>query len=135
MTIVLGVNYSHDSSAALAIDGEIISAIEEERLNGIKHTRVFPTNAIAKCLDMSGLSVSDIDILATPLESPQYKTYEVIEKIKDEIGYDGYVQFHQHHLCQRDPNLLNHLYMYQNYYPNHHHQSHLNLQDQVANHH
>jgi carbamoyltransferase len=99
MNIVLGVNYSHDSSAALAINGEIISAIEEERLNGIKHTRVFPTKAIVKCLDMSGLSVSDIDILATPLESPQYKTDEVIKIIKDQIGYDGYVQFYQHHLC------------------------------------
>ena len=34
---VLGVNLSHDASAALLRNGELVCAIAEERLNRLKH--------------------------------------------------------------------------------------------------
>ena len=41
--IILGLNYYfHDSTACIIKDGKLIAAIEEERLNRDKHTRVFP---------------------------------------------------------------------------------------------
>ena len=44
---ILGINHDmYITSAALIIDGKIIAACAEERLNRDKLTRVFPTNAI-----------------------------------------------------------------------------------------
>ena len=38
MSIILGLNCNHaDSSACLIKDGELIIAIEEERINRLKH--------------------------------------------------------------------------------------------------
>jgi carbamoyltransferase len=42
---------NHDSAAALVRDGEILVAIEEERLNRIKHSNYFPSLSIQYCLD------------------------------------------------------------------------------------
>jgi carbamoyltransferase len=48
---ILGLNAFHgDSSAALLTDGHLISAIEEERLNRIKHWAGFPSLAAQACL-------------------------------------------------------------------------------------
>ncbi len=60
--VVLGLNYgSHDTSACLMIDGELIAACEEERFNKQKHTKEFPINAINDCLKQSNLLINDID--------------------------------------------------------------------------
>jgi carbamoyltransferase len=48
---ILGLNAFHgDASAALLVDGELTSAVEEERLNRIKHWAGFPRLAIDACL-------------------------------------------------------------------------------------
>lgn len=70
---ILGINAAyHESSAALLVDGQLIAAIEEERLNRIKHAKParidnpdeLPVLAVNTCLNMAGLSLSDIDIIA-----------------------------------------------------------------------
>jgi carbamoyltransferase len=51
---ILGINIaSHDTSAALIVDGKLICAFEEERFNKKKHTHAFPINAIKECLKVS----------------------------------------------------------------------------------
>lgn len=54
----------HDSSAAIVVDGEIIAAVEEERLTRYKHNTSFPENAIRYCLSEAGATLSDVDIVA-----------------------------------------------------------------------
>lgn len=54
----------HDASAAILRDGEIVAAIEEERLSRVKHTSAFPLRAIAHCLDAAGARLGDCDIIA-----------------------------------------------------------------------
>lgn len=67
--IILGLNYYfHDSSAALIVDGQLIAALEEERFTRNKHTREFPHHAIAECLKVAGLSISDIDHIAVSIK-------------------------------------------------------------------
>jgi len=57
----LGISaYYHDSAAALVRDGEIIAAVQEERLSRKKHDAGFPGNAIRNCLDQAGISLGDI---------------------------------------------------------------------------
>jgi carbamoyltransferase len=53
---VLGINAYHgDASAALVVDGQLVAAIEEERLNRSKHCAGFPTLAIRECLRIGGI--------------------------------------------------------------------------------
>lgn len=60
--IILGVNAYHpDSSAAIFKDNRIEYAIEEERLNRIKHWGGFPEKSIQKCLEFTNLNISDVD--------------------------------------------------------------------------
>ncbi len=59
---ILGISsYSHEASAALLVDGQLISVVEEERLNREKHTWKFPKKAIVECLKEANLSIHDID--------------------------------------------------------------------------
>ena len=49
--IILGINCYHaNSSAALVVDGKLVFAIEEERLNRIKNSGGFPYLSIEECL-------------------------------------------------------------------------------------
>ncbi|MBC8721069.1 carbamoyltransferase [Paraburkholderia sp. RAU6.4a] len=62
---ILGLNYIfHDSSACVVADGELLVAVEDERLTGEKHSQKFPERAIESCLARSGLKASDIDHIA-----------------------------------------------------------------------
>jgi carbamoyltransferase len=55
-----------DCSAVLAIDGKIISAIEEERLLRIKHAPgLLPERAIRQVLKINKLTIKDIDLVVT----------------------------------------------------------------------
>jgi len=56
--------FFHDSAAALVDNGKIVAAIEEERLNRIKHTNKAPTSAIRFCLDAHGVSLHEVDKIA-----------------------------------------------------------------------
>lgn len=54
----------HDASAVLLRDGDVVFAVEEERLTRKKHTGSFPTLAIRSCLAHEGLSLDDVNAIA-----------------------------------------------------------------------
>jgi carbamoyltransferase len=53
--------FLHDGAAVLVQDGRVVAAVEEERLNRIKHSNKFPAAAIGFCLDAVGAKLRDID--------------------------------------------------------------------------
>ncbi|MEU8547595.1 carbamoyltransferase C-terminal domain-containing protein [Streptomyces roseoverticillatus] len=57
----LGYGYAHDAAACLIRDGELIAAVEEERLNRVKKTTKFPLNAVRACLATAGVAPSQVD--------------------------------------------------------------------------
>ena len=62
---VLGINADQaDVSAALLADGEPVAAIEEERLNRVKHSRGFPELAVRRCLELAGIEGREVDHVA-----------------------------------------------------------------------
>jgi carbamoyltransferase len=70
MSIILGINAYHASaSAALVIDGRVVVAIPEERLNRIKYFGGFPSLAVDECLRFAGLKVTDITHVAIGRDS------------------------------------------------------------------
>ena len=54
----------HDAGAALFIDGALVAAVEEERMNRLKKTSAFPSGAINWCLGQAGISFADVDYFA-----------------------------------------------------------------------
>ncbi len=62
MTAILGISaYYHDSAACLIVDGEVKSAVQEERFTRVRHDAAFPTNAVRYCIESSGLKPEQID--------------------------------------------------------------------------
>jgi carbamoyltransferase len=58
----------HDTAAALVDqDGTILAAVEEERLNRIKHANFFPVESIRYCLESQGLTGRNLDYIAFPV--------------------------------------------------------------------
>ena len=116
----------HDSSAALIVNGEVVCAISEERLDRVKHSRSFPWLSIQACMDHAGLSIHDIDCLALgwnferfikelylkpALDDMQHFEYlardaEKLnsflgyeELLRDRLGFKGDVKHCNHHDC------------------------------------
>jgi predicted NodU family carbamoyl transferase len=56
--------FGHDASAALLIDGEIIAAVEQERIDRVKHSYNFPVESIKECLKLAKIRFEEIDKVA-----------------------------------------------------------------------
>ncbi|MFG2848886.1 carbamoyltransferase N-terminal domain-containing protein [Kitasatospora sp. NPDC048296] len=70
---VLGLcSYTHDSAAALVVDGQLVGFVEEERLSGVKHDKRYPAKAVEWLLDEAGLTRADIGIVAYNFTSQLY---------------------------------------------------------------
>ena len=79
MTSILGISaFYHDSAAALIIDGEIISAVQEERFSRKKHDSRYPFNAVEFVLNHSNLKLSQIDYIVF-FEKPFLKFERLLE--------------------------------------------------------
>ena len=55
---------THDGAAVLVEDGRVLAAVEEERLNRIKHSNKFPLESIRFCLESAGASLADLSSIA-----------------------------------------------------------------------
>lgn len=63
----------HDSSAALVgPDGDVIALVEEERPSRVKHgLHRYPHQAISECLDIAGIHIDDISVVAIGWDVPR----------------------------------------------------------------
>ena len=63
--IILGISAYHgDSAAAIIVNGKVVAAIEEERLNRIKHWAGFPIESISYCLEAAKVEILDVDYIS-----------------------------------------------------------------------
>tara|TARA_B100001250_G_C19814202_1_gene797346 strand:+ start:590 stop:2320 length:1731 start_codon:yes stop_codon:yes gene_type:complete len=120
---LLGLNAtSHDSSAAIVIDGSVIAAVSEERVSRKKHDRGFPINSINAVLKSSSLKITDINAIGLSFDI-NYHIYNFFynnihpiakdneqkqriksllglkEKIRETLDFNGPILEHKHHLC------------------------------------
>ena len=86
MKIILGINALHsDSSACIIKNGELVCALEEERLNRKKHTAQFPILAIEECIKIAGINknyITDIAINNNPKSNILPKLFFTLKNIK-----------------------------------------------------
>lgn len=97
---ILGINAFHgDASVALVKDGNLEFALEEERINRIKHSAGFPIKSIEYCLNYNNLKLNDINSICFNFNSranlfPKIKyslrnlteNNRLIEKLKNQLG-------------------------------------------------
>ena len=76
---ILGIScYYHDSAATLLVDGEIKSAVQEERFTRIKHDDSFPRKSIEYILEDSNILLNEIDYIVF-YEKPFLKFERLLE--------------------------------------------------------
>jgi carbamoyltransferase len=70
---VLGLcSYTHDSAAALIVDGELVGFAEEERLVGDKHTKAYPAHAVTWLLAKAGIAPEQITAVGYNFQAHRY---------------------------------------------------------------
>ena len=102
MKVTLGLNSNHaDSSAAIFLNNELTYAIEEERINRIKHWSGLPIESINACLNYTNKSIEDIDYITINTDPRSHiyrkgiffiknfllgkKKYEIFKRLKNKI--------------------------------------------------
>jgi len=89
---IIGISaFYHDSAAALVVDGEIISAVQEERFSRIKHDSNFPNRSINFLLKNSNINIHEIDYVCF-YEKPFLKFERILESYISSIPY-GFASF------------------------------------------
>jgi carbamoyltransferase len=87
---ILGLNAYHgDASACLLIDGQIISATEEERIRRIKHWAGFPSESIKFCLHDAGLKLSDIDVITISRDPFANFGLKILQAFKNRLSINN----------------------------------------------
>lgn len=62
--LIIGISDSHNSSACLYEDGQLLAAISEERLRRVKNWTGFPQQAVRECLRIANRRLEDVDYFA-----------------------------------------------------------------------
>jgi carbamoyltransferase len=59
MTYIVGISaFYHDSAVTLLKDGQIVSALQEERFSRVTQDKRFPSNALLACPDLAGICLT-----------------------------------------------------------------------------
>lgn len=103
---ILGINGGvrmgyQDISAVLVKDGVVVAAIEEERLNRIKNSpNQLPERAIIEVLDIEGITINDVDVIATHGSTWGDQYQEVLTGyFKNTFGHVPKIKRYHHHDC------------------------------------
>lgn len=89
---VLGLSSGyHDSAVALLKDGEIVSALQEERFSRIKQDAGFPAHALRACLAQAGIGLDDVATIYY-YENPVKKLRRIWSTFCN-FGMPGYANF------------------------------------------
>ena len=79
-----------DAAAALVIDGRIVAAVAEERMDRKKHSAAFPRAAIASCLTQAGITLDDVDELVHGFDYEAYRALYALDPISCSLHRDVY---------------------------------------------
>jgi carbamoyltransferase len=99
---ILGIHDGHNSAACLLADGDVLMAIQEERLRRVKNYAGFPGLAIRFILEKCGLALEDIDLFAlVGRDMPDQNTRESRLEWYREAGRPGFLERRQASLRRR----------------------------------
>ncbi|MBX0325530.1 hypothetical protein EGH21_21120 [Halomicroarcula sp. F13] len=85
----IGLYGQHDPSAALFEDGDLVFAVEEERLSREKHAvDTFPERAIRAALDYASIDLPAVDRVVLPYD-PSLRSNILSHYVRDAVRVDG----------------------------------------------
>ncbi len=113
--LILGIHThsetgNHDSGASLVRDGEILAAVNEERMTGTKHDSSPPWNSVREVFRITKISPSIIDAIAIPSKKSSHEPFklgteseypwrqEFIERFIEPFVVNKPIFFVNHHL-------------------------------------
>jgi carbamoyltransferase len=90
---ILGIHDGHNAAAALVIDGNVVAAVQEERLRLEKNWSGFPVQSVETVLKMAGLTPDKIDLLAYNGHHipPAFSREEDLDSRKKNAGWYGWL--------------------------------------------
>ncbi len=104
--LILGINGGvrsgyQDISAVLMRDGKVIAAIEEERLNRVKHAAgQLPILSVKEVLHIGGIDIKDVAVVAFHGSTWQATIEDVLKKhFESYFGYCPPIKRYHHHDC------------------------------------
>ena len=85
----------HDATAVVVRDGEVVAAVEDERLSRVKHANYFPERAIRAVLEIAGVELHEVDAMANNWSKPTWDFESIQEMVgrangADELGARTY---------------------------------------------
>jgi carbamoyltransferase len=115
---ILGISaYYHDAACCVLREGRLLAAAQEERFTRRKHDPRLPVLAARRCLDRSGLSITDVDVVAfyeDPFEKAERQRWmraqtaldtlpdhqdprRLFREVRELLGFEGPVEWVSHH--------------------------------------
>src|SRR5919199_5745481 len=98
--IVLGINDGHDAGAALIRNGQVVAAVQEERLNNIKHFTGVPEKSILEVFNIAKAHPSELTLIALVSYDPpgtenlkSFKTKTLV-KLSPLLHSDSYIRLY-----------------------------------------
>ena len=79
-----------DAAAVLVMDGRVVAAVAEERIDRKKHSAAFPKGAIASCLTQAGITLEDVDELAHAFDYDPYRAMYALDPVSCALYRDVY---------------------------------------------
>ena len=73
----------HDSAAAILNQGVLVAAVEEERLNRVKHSRNFPVASMRYCMKVADIGFEDVDLIAVDVSEEYLDAWVFRQAIED----------------------------------------------------
>ncbi len=69
---VLGINESHNCTAALLRDGQIVAVASEERFSRLKNDNGYPKQSVQFVMEYAGISPADLDLVVLTYRNPYH---------------------------------------------------------------
>lgn len=105
-TVILGINPTHNTSAAILVDDTIVAAVSEERFSRVKNHIGLPIKSVQYCLKEARITTKDITsvVVAGKDESPYYISILRDAKLsasKEIITFDRAFRFFRYEFLHR----------------------------------
>jgi carbamoyltransferase len=98
--LVLGINDGHDAGAALVKNGLVTAAVQEERLNNIKHFAGIPEKSIFEVFRISKAEPTDVNLICfVSFDPPGIENLETLSartliRLSPLLHSDSYIKFY-----------------------------------------
>lgn len=98
--LVLGINDGHDAGAALVKNGQVIAAVQEERLNNIKHFAGIPKRSIFEVFRISKADPADVNLICLVsfdppgMEDLETLSSRILVRLSPLLHSDSYIKFY-----------------------------------------